>query len=175
MQQPIFLIGFMGSGKTTWGKKVANAMELPFVDLDHAIVAQTGLSIPQYFETHGEEQFRLLEREVLHQYSGHQAIVSTGGGAPCYFDNMDWMLTHGTTLYLKHSAKSLYQRLSQSDPKKRPALKGLTGETLLTFIQSKLEERAPHYDRAHLIVDQINTPLEDLVQLIIAFEHHEKK
>ena len=163
MERPIFLVGFMGSGKTTWGKKLANAMGLPFLDLDHEIVKRIGMSIPEYFALHGEDRFRTVEREIMQQQLGKTGVISTGGGTPCYFDNMDWLLEHGTVLYLKHSPKSLWNRLSNSDVNKRPALKGMTGDDLLAFIETKLAERAPFYERSGIIVDQINTPLEELV------------
>ncbi|GGE32999.1 MULTISPECIES: shikimate kinase [Sphingobacterium] len=168
IQKPVFLIGFMGSGKTTWGKKLANALQVPFVDLDHEIVEQIGMSIPEYFSKYGEEKFRELEREVLIAQQNKSGIISTGGGTPCYFQNMDWLLDNGIVLYLKHSPKSLWNRLNQSDINKRPALKGMTGDHLLQFIESKLEERAPFYDRAHILVDQLNTNLEELVSLVKA-------
>ncbi|MGJ1205844.1 shikimate kinase [Sphingobacterium lactis] len=166
MERPIFLVGFMGSGKTTWGKKLANAMGLPFLDLDHEIVKHIGMSIPEYFALHGEDRFRTVEREIMQQQLGKTGVISTGGGTPCYFDNMDWLLEHGTVLYLKHSPKSLWNRLSNSDVNKRPALKGMTGDDLLAFIETKLAERAPFYERSGIIVDQINTPLEELVNLL---------
>ncbi|MGM1431071.1 shikimate kinase [Sphingobacterium lactis] len=166
MERPIFLVGFMGSGKTTWGKKLANAMGLPFLDLDHEIVKHIGMSIPEYFALHGEDRFRTVEREIMQQQLGKTGVISTGGGTPCYFDNMDWLLEHGTVLYLKHSPKSLWNRLSNSDVNKRPALKGMTGDDLLVFIETKLAERAPFYERSGIIVDQINTPLEELVNLL---------
>lgn len=166
MDKPIFLVGFMGSGKTTWGKKLANAMDLPFVDLDHEIVAHIGMSIPEYFTKYGEDAFRVLESEFLKNQKGRKAIISTGGGTPCYFDNMDWINEHGVSLYLFHTAKSLWSRLSQSDVNKRPVLKGLTGEELLSFIENKLEERAPFYEKASIKFEQIHTPLENIIQLI---------
>jgi len=168
IHKPVFLIGFMGSGKTTWGKKLANALEVPFVDLDHEIVESIGMSIPEYFALNGETKFREIEKEILHNQKGKSGIISTGGGTPCYFDNMDWLLENGTVLYLKHSTKSLWNRLSQSDVQKRPALNGLIGDELLQFIEGKLEERSPFYDRAHILADQINTPLEELVSLVKA-------
>lgn len=168
IQKPVFLIGFMGSGKTTWGKKLANALQVPFVDLDHEIVEHIGMSIPEYFSKYGEEKFRGLEREILFAQQNKSGIISTGGGTPCYFQNMDWLLDNGIVLYLKHSPKSLWNRLNQSDINKRPALKGMTGDDLLQFIESKLEERAPFYDRAHILVDQLNTNLEELVSLVKA-------
>jgi shikimate kinase len=170
MNKPIFLVGFMGSGKTTWGKKIANALNIPFVDLDHEIVESIGMTIPDYFKLHGEESFRKLENEFLKQQAGRVAIISTGGGAPCYFDNMDWINENGLSLYLYHTSKSLWARLSQSDVNKRPVLKGLTGDELLEFIDSKLKERADFYEKAHIKFEQIHTPLEDIIELIKNYE-----
>lgn len=166
IEKPIFLVGFMGSGKTTWGRKLANAMKLEFIDLDQEIVTEIGMSIPEYFAQFGEDKFRIKERETLIRQQGKAAIVSTGGGTPCYFDNMEWLLNHGTVFYLQHTPQSLWSRLSKSDIHKRPALKGLKGESLLHFIEEKLREREPYYKKAHVAVDQINTALADLVALV---------
>lgn len=166
MDKPIFLVGFMGSGKTTWGKKIANALGVPFVDLDHEIVGNIGMTIPEYFDTYGEESFRKLEQEYLKKQAGRVAIISTGGGTPCYFDNMDWINENGLSLYLYHTSKSLWSRLSQSDVNKRPVLKGLTGDELFDFIDSKLNERSDYYEKAQLKFEQIHTSLEDIIALI---------
>ncbi len=166
MDKPIFLVGFMGSGKTTWGKKIANALQLPFVDLDHEIVENIGMSIPEYFKAHGEDNFRKLEQEYLQKQSGRIAVISTGGGTPCFFDNMDWINKNGLSLYLYHTSKSLWWRLSQSDVNKRPVLKGLSGEELFDFIDSKLKEREPYYNQAHIKFEQIHTSLEEIIALI---------
>lgn len=166
MDKPIFLVGFMGSGKTTWGKKIANALDLPFVDLDHEIVENIGMTIPEYFKLHGEENFRKLENEFLKKQAGRIAIISTGGGTPCYFDNMDWINKNGLSLYLYHTSKSLWARLSQSDVNKRPVLKGLSGDELFEFIDTKLKEREEFYDKADIKFEQIHTPLEEIIELI---------
>lgn len=166
MDKPIFLVGFMGSGKTTWGKKIANALQLPFVDLDHEIVENIGMSIPEYFKAHGEDNFRKLEQEYLQKQSGRIAVISTGGGTPCFFDNMEWINNNGLSLYLYHTSKSLWSRLSQSDVNKRPVLKGLSGDELFDFIDSKLKEREPYYNQAHIRFEQIHTPLEEIIALI---------
>jgi len=173
MGKPVFLIGFMGSGKTTWGKKLSNALGVPFIDMDHVIVEKIGMSIPEYFQLHGEEAFRKVEQTVMQEQEGRSGIISTGGGTPCYFDNIDWLLANGTVLYLKHSPKSLWNRLSQSDVNKRPALKGFSGDELLAFIEEKLAERAPYYDRAHIHVDQINTPLDKLISIIEEYQKND--
>ena len=166
MTKPIFLVGFMGSGKTTWGKKLANALELPFVDLDHEIVAHIGMTIPEYFEQYGEASFRQLESEFLAKQENRLAIISTGGGTPCFNDNMEWIKNNGISLYLYHTPKSLWSRLSQSDVNKRPVLKGLTGDQLFEFIETKLAERAYYYDQADIKFEQIHTSLEDIIDLI---------
>lgn len=168
IDKPIFLIGFMGSGKTTMGKKLANRLERKFVDLDHIIVDRTGMSIPEYFKLHGEAKFRELEREVLMEQQDPQTVVSTGGGSPCYFDSMDWILDNGLALYLHLTPKALYMRLRQSDISKRPALKGFTGDELLAFIEEKLAGREPFYNRAHIKIDHLNSNANNICQIIEA-------
>jgi len=170
MERPVFIVGFMGSGKTTWGKKIASALEVPFIDLDQEIVNHIGMSIPEYFTIHGEEQFRKLENEFLKNQAHRKGIISTGGGTPCYYDNMQWIQENGISLYLFHTPKSLWSRLSQSDVSKRPVLQGLSGDELLAFIENKLQERAPYYEQAHIKVEQIHTPLEDIVLLIKKYQ-----
>ncbi|MBB2952662.1 MULTISPECIES: shikimate kinase [Sphingobacterium] len=166
MPKPIFLIGYMGSGKTTLAKKLASKLELPFIDTDDEIVKEIGMSITEYFQLHGEEKFRELERKQLLKTAQQNAIVSTGGGSPCFFDNMQWMNENGISVYLQMSPKSLFDRLSQSKPNKRPILIGKTEEELFNFITEKLTEREPFYQQAHLIIDHINTPIDDLIILL---------
>lgn len=166
MPKPIFLIGYMGSGKTTLGKKLATKLELPFIDTDEEIVKQIGMSITEYFIQHGEDAFRALEREQLRKFSENAAIISTGGGAPCFFDNMEWIRANGYVVYLQMSPKALFDRLSQSKLHKRPILIGKSPEELRLFIEEKLIEREPYYTQAHLIVDQLNTSVEALADLI---------
>jgi len=166
MPKPIFLIGYMGSGKTTLGKKLANRLELPFIDTDEEIVKQIGMSITDYFGQHGEDAFRELERKQLRKFADNAAVISTGGGAPCFFDNMEWIKTNGYAVYLQMSPKALFDRLSQSKLHKRPILIGKSPEELRLFIEEKLTEREPYYTQAHLTIDQLNTSVETLADLI---------
>lgn len=167
-QNLIFLIGFMGCGKSTLGKKLAAKTGFTFIDLDDAIVQSINMSITEYFEAYGESAFRAIEREQLHKLRElKNTIIATGGGAPCHLDNMDWMNQHGKTVYLKLSPKALLSRLSQKEIESRPLLKGKTKEELLDFIQSKLEERNPFYNRASLIFDAFHSDTKDLIKQVV--------
>lgn len=156
----IFLIGFMGSGKTTGGKRLANALNVPFFDLDHQIAAETGMSIPAYFAEHGEPAFRALEKDVLQNF-GYPAdcVISTGGGTPCYFDNMDWMNASGVTVFIDMSPLALAKRLEQGKHK-RPLLKDLDADGMVQFITEKLNDRLAFYKKAQVIINGVNLTTE---------------
>ena len=148
MQDTIYLIGFMGSGKSHVGKKLAAALYYPFVDLDSLIESASGMSIREIFTQYGEAYFRLLERRVLHDTAfGPKRIVATGGGTPCFFDNMQWINRHGVAIYLKPTPEVLAERLWRGRAK-RPLLAGLDKDELLPFIERKLAERAGYYHQA---------------------------
>lgn len=164
----IFLIGFMGSGKTTLGRKLAARMNYEFIDLDHVLEKQVELSIAEYFQFFGEDSFRKKESEVLKKtIYPENAIISTGGGLPCYFDNMDWMKANGKTVYLKLSPKTLADRL-ETGKEERPLLQDKHGNDLVAFIETKLAEREPFYTQANIIADGLSlTPekLEEILQI----------
>lgn len=167
-QQPIFLIGFMGCGKTTLGKKVAQKTGYTFVDLDELIVKEIGMSITDYFEKFGEASFREIERKILHRLGETtNSIIATGGGTPCHLDNMEWMNQHGKTIYIKLSPKALLSRLSQKETETRPLLKGKSNEELLAFITEKLEERNPFYQQAKIIYDGLQANPKDMIKQIV--------
>jgi shikimate kinase len=155
----------MGCGKTTWGKKLASSLGYHFIDLDHVLEAQIGITIPEYFSTHSEEEFRKLESEILKttQYPKN-TIVSTGGGLPCFFDHMEWMNNHGQTVYIQLSPKALASRLDhQKTP--RPVLQGKKGDELIAFIEHKLAEREGYYLQATHTVNGIDLSVEKLVEV----------
>lgn len=162
----IFLVGFMGCGKTTLGKKLANRLGFEFMDLDHALEAKEGMTIAEYFSQYGEVKFREEESNLLKQMDyPKNAIVSTGGGLPCFFDNMDWMNSHGRTFYVKLSPKALAERLDKGKTT-RPVLQGKTGDELVAFIEEKLSEREPFYSKATFIVNGIDLTSEKAEQII---------
>jgi len=162
----VFLVGFMGCGKTTLGRKLASRLGYEFMDLDHILEAQVGMSIAEYFSSFGEDAFRKLESDVLKQtkYPPH-AVISTGGGLPCFFDNMRWMNAHGKTVYIKLSPKILADRL-ENEKGKRPVLNGAKGKDLVDFIEGKLSERDKFYNQATIIADGLSLTAERVEQLL---------
>lgn len=145
-----FLIGFMGSGKTHWGKIWAATNQLSFVDLDEEIEKKAGETIAEIFETKGEAHFRKLEADALRTLGDlKNTIVACGGGVPCFHENMQWMNDHGITIYLDCPSTIIAQRLL-SEQEKRPLLKQLNQAGLLSYIEQKLKERAPFYKQAKL-------------------------
>lgn len=161
----IFLVGFMGCGKSTKAKQLAQRLNCPVIDLDAVMVEEQGQSIADYFAAHGEEAFRQLESQTLKTFNYPETcVVATGGGLPCFFDNMDWMNAHGTTVYLQMTPPQLVSRLHNRE--KRPLLKGMDDEQLLEFIIKKLEERNPFYNKAKVVVNSFDLDAEQLEEAI---------
>ena len=162
----VFFIGFMGCGKTTWSRKLANHIGYEFVDLDQLLEEQLGMTIAEYFSSFGEDAFRKLESDILKQTKfADNTIISTGGGLPCFFDHMEWMNANGKTVYIKLSHKTLVDRLKKGKAK-RPLLRDKDGEELLSFITDKLAEREGFYLQASYITDGISLSVEGLEALI---------
>ncbi len=163
----VFLIGFMGCGKSTKAKQLANRLECPVIDLDAVIVAEQGQTIAEYFAANGEAAFRQLERETLKNYPYPETcVVATGGGLPCFFDNMDWMNANGKTVYLQMEPAQLVSRLHNRQ--KRPLIKDMDDEQLLVFIQNKLAERDLFYTQAQLVVNAFDLDAELLEEKLKA-------
>ena len=162
----LFLIGFMGSGKSYWGKFIASRLGLPFLDLDDWIVEKQGKTIAQIFDEQGETGFRLIEHDALQILADLPLkVIATGGGTPCFFDNMDWMNKNGTTIYLKTAPTLLAERL-RSEKEYRPLLATVQDVDLLDFIIKKLEEREGFYLQAKIILEQIEGDEEFLEKLV---------
>jgi shikimate kinase len=148
----IFLVGFMGNGKTHWGKLWAAESGLDFFDLDHVIEAEEQKTIATIFEENGEAYFRQKETDTLKTFAQKtNCIIACGGGTPCFNNNMQWMNEHGTTVYLAATPADIYKRVI-GEQDKRPLIKNLSPEALLEFIEKKLQERAPVYNTAKIIL-----------------------
>ena len=149
----IILIGYMGSGKTTVGKALSKELGIPFYDLDWYIESRMHKTVAQLFAERGEEGFRKVERNMLHEVAEFEdVVISCGGGTPCFFDNMEYLNQQGETVYLKADPEVLYGHL-QMGKTVRPLLVGKSKEELLAFIREQLEKREPFYTKAKHTLD----------------------
>lgn len=163
----IFLIGFMGAGKTHWGRLLSEKLGIRFFDLDEQVTEHAGKSIPEIFATEGEEQFRLLEKEVLYIITeSHESFVmACGGGSPCYFNNIEYMNQAGTTVWINTPLDTLFDRLVK-EKDKRPLIKELSVEQLRGFISKKFADRKIYYEQANVTVDEEPVQLDRLIEKI---------
>lgn len=157
MELPVYLIGYMGAGKTTAGRLLADKLGWHFVDLDEAFKEIHGYSTADYIRTFGLEDFRKKEKYVVEdladQIPFEHIIYATGGGYPCWEDNMECLNELGTSIYIRWKPEHLAKRLSLTDLSERPVLQGRTEKELLEFIAPQLEAREPFYAQAHHIID----------------------
>ena len=149
----IILIGYMGAGKTTVGKALSKELGIPFYDLDWYIESRRRKTIPQIFAEVGEEGFRKIEHNMLHEVAEFEdVIISCGGGTPCFFDNIDYMNSQAQVVWLKASPEVLYKHLLMGKTE-RPLLKGKSPEELTLFIREQLQQREPFYQKARYTLD----------------------
>ena len=163
----IYLIGFMGSGKTHWGRLLSEKLGIRFFDLDEAVTEHAGKSIPEIFAEDGEEIFRLMEKDVLHiiTESHENFVMACGGGSPCYFNNIEYMNQSGTTVWINVPLDTLFERLVK-EKEKRPLIKELSDEQLKGFISKKFSDRKIYYEQADVTVDEEPVLLESLINKI---------
>ncbi|HLP92554.1 MAG TPA: shikimate kinase [Saprospiraceae bacterium] len=159
----LFLIGFMGCGKSYWGRKLAVSLGVPCMDLDEQIVRMVGKSIPEIFSSEGEAAFRYYENQALLKLDGlaTQTIIATGGGTPCFGNNMAIMQNLGAIVYLQTAPQLLLKRL-EPEREQRPLLAVLDRADLEAFLLEKLMEREPFYLQATHVLQQL-TGQEDLL------------
>lgn len=144
----ILLVGFMAAGKTTLGKALARDLGLQFIDLDHYIESRYCCSVSQLFAERGEEAFRQIERNMLHEVAEFEdVIIATGGGTPCFFDNMEYMKAQGVTVFLEASIDVIFTRLTIARVQ-RPLVAGKSDDELRNYIASTLHQRLPYYSQA---------------------------
>lgn len=170
----IFLIGYMGAGKTTLGKAFSRELGLTFIDLDWYIEERFHKTVQQLFSERGEQGFRELERKMLHEVAEFEdVVISAGGGTPCFFDNMDYMNACGDTVFLQVEPEVLFRRLKVAK-QQRPLLANKSDEELMNFICEALQKRHPFYSQAKLLFradeledkSQIQTSVDSLRKLL---------
>ena len=149
----IILIGYMGAGKTTVGKALAKSLGVAFYDLDWYIETRMRRTVKQIFDSEGEEGFRRIEHNMLHEVAEFEdVVISCGGGTPCFFDNIDYMNRQGQVVYLKASPEVLYEHLKMGKAV-RPLLLGKTPGQVREFIVEQLAQREPFYSKARYTLD----------------------
>ena len=164
MKRPIYLIGYMGAGKTTVGRILAERLGWHFVDLDEAFAEIHGKTPAEYIREHGIEGFRYKEKYVVEDLAElpiEKVIYATGGGYPCWEDNMECLRELGTSIYLKWKPEHLAKRLMLTDLSERPVLQGRTEDELLQFIVPQLQAREPFYMKADIVVE---APVKDIAE-----------
>lgn len=163
----VFLIGYMGSGKSTLGRQLAEKLNCPFIDLDDWIEEHSGLTISQWFSEMGEDEFRLQEGHQLLQILPlyEHVIVATGGGTPCFQDNFSVMQEHGLTVYLRWPEQQLFENLKDATAH-RPLLAGKSEASIRGFIHDHLQQREPTYLLSEYVLEMETTSADDVVQLI---------
>ncbi len=156
----------MGCGKSTLGKRLAKHLNLQFVDMDHYIEMRNHKTVPQIFAEEGETEFRKKERKALEELADFSDIViATGGGAPCFFDNIELMNNTGTTIYMNIDPAILADRLMHSKTE-RPLIKGKSKEELTDFIDEMLKKRSPFYGQAKFEITEPDIDLDEIQNLI---------
>ena len=174
MSRPIFLVGMPGAGKSTIGRKLSQALDRPFLDLDDILEEKEGRPIREIFSTQGETYFRQAEASALREITGQASgsIIATGGGAPCFYGNMDFMNQQGTTIYLKTPVNVLVDRLTGQGREQRPLVAGKSAEQINHFITETLTTRMQFYEAAQITYQSLSRgrDVDDLCRLISRIE-----
>jgi shikimate kinase len=166
----IFLIGFMGSGKTTVGKKLASRLRYLFMDMDSIIEEESGMPVSRIFDEKGEDEFRRMENElILRIIQLEDVVISTGGGVPCFYNNMELINKYGISIYLKMKPEDLLKRL-QGSKYERPLIRDLSPKELDQYISEKLKEREPHYLKSKYVIDGSHPDVPGILEMIVAEE-----
>ena len=162
----IYLIGYMGCGKSTLGRKLAKHAGMQFIDMDHYIEKRNCKTVPQIFNEEGEAEFRKKERKALEELSEFSdVVIATGGGAPCFYNNIDLMNRTGKTIYMNIDPQILAARLLSSKTE-RPLIKGKSRDELVRFIDESLQNRNEFYSRAHIQITKPDMDLAEVMRMI---------
>lgn len=162
-----YLIGYMGSGKSTIGRKLANKLDIGFIDLDKYIEEKESSTIAEIFEMKGEAEFRKIEQQALIEVSKlENKVISLGGGTPCFFDNMEIINNSGVSVYLKMPIGMLVSRLINAKVQ-RPLIKGMNREELFSFIEEQLYEREKFYSLSSVVFDASRNDIRVLKGIIL--------
>jgi len=163
----VFLVGYMTSGKSSFGKKLGYALNTKFIDLDEYIEKKLNHTIPYHFQTQGEDSFREIEHESLKEiiHTEDDFVLATGGGTPCFYDNMELMNQAGKTVYLKVDVNVLIERLKNTS-RVRPLIADVEKEDIESYVKKHFAEREKCYDKASIIIDTFAISVNQLAQIL---------
>lgn len=163
----LYLLGFMGAGKSYWGKQLSEHLNLPYFDLDEVIVEREGMPVADIFAEKGESYFRQREEALLKELTAdHDTfLIACGGGTPCFSDSMDFMNENGLTVWLNPSIPVIVERLQRKQAK-RPLIQDLSKDELASYTEKKLMERQPFYEQSQIIINDDEISLDTFDKLI---------
>ncbi len=165
-KERIYLCGYMGAGKSSLAKKLALKLSWSAFDLDDAFEERYKISVGDFFNKYDEALFRRFESALLKETSGiDKAVIATGGGTPCFYDNMEWMNANGITVFVNISFKTAVNRILSSK-KKRPLTLGKTEEELLQYVEKHYNDRLPYYNKAYVTIKGESININELVSLL---------
>lgn len=166
MKERIYLCGYMGAGKSSLAKKLASKLGWSAFDLDDIFEEKYKISVGDFFDKYDESLFRKFESTLLKETSGlDKAVIATGGGTPCFYDNMEWMNANGTTVFVNISTKTAVNRILSSK-KKRPLVLGKTEEELFLYVEKHYSDRLPYYNKAQVTIKGESININELVSLL---------
>ncbi len=159
----IYLIGYMCCGKTTIGKKIANKIGYGFVDMDVLFEEKYKITISAFFEKYGQDAFRILEQKLLHTTASmDNMVIATGGGTPCFGDNMEWINANGLSIYLKTNEGFIVDRLKKAK-KQRPLVKNILPDDLPSYVAEAIKQREPYYSQATITMPNNEMDLSSII------------
>jgi shikimate kinase len=164
----LFLIGLPGSGKSTMAKDLSKKLSYPLIDTDEMICKKEGCTIEEIFNKKGESYFRKLESDTLKELiKTEHAVISTGGGTPCFFDNMEVINQNGLSIFLNIPIKDITKRLIESPDQNRPLIKGRNQEQIKNFLEEKLQERLPYYNKANMEFADSSVTADQIIEEVL--------
>lgn len=170
----VYLIGYMCCGKSTLGKKLAKRLNYNFLDLDQLFEETYKISIPNFFEKYGEKAFRSLEQEILYSTANiYDAVIATGGGTPCFGDNMAWINKNGLSVYLKQKDCFIIDRLKKTK-KQRPLVKNIPENEIAAYVCNAIQQREVYYNESNIILNDTEIDLSSIVLSINDVIMHNK-
>lgn len=162
----IYIIGYMCSGKSSISRKVAARLGYELYDTDDWFEEKYHICVQDFFEKYGEDHFRKFESEILKKTGEmHHVVISTGGGTPCFFDNMQWMKENGTTIFVRVSPLTSYHRIMNAK-RKRPLVYGKSEDELRQYVENHYNSRLPIYEQADFIVKGENFDIEEVMSYL---------